>query len=127
MPQENQAKLTERLTKVITGEGLNWSWGVDFYHACEYVSLLANTIFGVGTEKAQSWFREQRHARRHDQNSVKKVLASSAQRKRRHGLAGSPQDDERGRGYLQRYRSFMDYAGQRETPLVVALLRRGAK
>ena len=44
-----------------TGEPLNWSWGVDFFHVCEYLSLIAGALFGSGTQQAQSWFKEQRH------------------------------------------------------------------
>ena len=110
LPRSYFQKVLAKMKHPRTGEPLQWSWGVDFYHTCQYISLLADTIFGVGTEEAQSWFRDQRHTLRHNQDGVKKILASSAQKKRRHGLAGSLKDYQSGRGYLKRYRKFMDYA-----------------
>ena len=44
-----------------TGESLSWSWCVDFFHACEYVSLMADSLYGTGTAEAQAWFKKQRH------------------------------------------------------------------
>ena len=41
------------------------------------------------------------------------MLTSAAQMKRRHQLKGSVEDYERARGYLDRYRSHMDYAARR--------------
>ena len=38
------------------------------------------------------------------------IVTSSAQKKRRHGLAGSLKDYQSARGYLKRHRKFMDYA-----------------
>ena len=107
-------KVLSEMKHPLSDEKLEWSWGVDFYHACEYVSLLADTIFGTGTAEAQTWFREQRHQLRHAKEGVKKVLASAAQKKRRHGLKGSETDYLRGKGYLDRYRAHMDYVARRE-------------
>ncbi len=39
-----------------TGKPTAWSWGVDFFHACEYLSLLADSLYGDGTVKSQAWF-----------------------------------------------------------------------
>ncbi len=61
----------------------------------------------------RSFERFERHALRHDQDGVEKILASSDLEKRRHRLAGGSNDYERGRGYLQHYRPFMDYADLR--------------
>lgn len=114
LPRSYFRKILSRMKHPLSGDKLEWSWGVDFFHACEYVSLLADTIFGTGTAEAQAWFQEQRHSLRHDQEGVKKVLASAAQKKRRHGLKGSEADYLTGNGYLNRYRSHMDYAARRK-------------
>jgi hypothetical protein len=39
---------------------LEWRRIVDFYHACQYVQQLADTIFGAGAE-AQNWAKAMRH------------------------------------------------------------------
>jgi hypothetical protein len=114
LPRGYFQKILSHMKHPLSGQKLDWSWGVDFFHACEYVSLLADTIFGTGTAEAQAWFREQRHSLRHDNQGVKKVLASAAEKKRRHGLKGSEEDYQSGKGYLNRYRSHMDYAARRK-------------
>ncbi len=96
-----------------TGKVLRWTWGVDFFHACEYVSQLSDSLFGVGTKESQDWFKEQRHTLRHDTKGVQKVVTRAAQQKRRHGLAGSEKDYNSAKGYLIRYRAHMDYAKRR--------------
>jgi hypothetical protein len=153
MPQKDQPRLTERLTKVIrgvfkgageltlklryvtdagslprkyfrqvlskmkhpqTGEAMSWSWGVDFYHACEYLSVLSEALFGIGTGPSQRWFREQRHTLRHNRRGVQSVVRRAAQQRRRHGCKGSEDAYRKAVGYLARYRSFMDYAERRK-------------
>jgi hypothetical protein len=41
-------KALEPMRHPLTGRRLEWSWGVDFYHACEHVSKLAAALFGAG-------------------------------------------------------------------------------
>lgn len=113
LPRSYFEKVLSRMKHPRTGQPLQWSWGVDFFHACEYVSLMGDTLFGVGTAESQAWFKQQRHALRHDRNGVQHVLTSAAQIKRRHQLKGSSEDYERARGYLDRYRSHMDFATRR--------------
>jgi hypothetical protein len=168
MPQKNQERMTERLTKVLqgvltkagkqtlklryvtdagclpqsyfrkvlskmkhplTGEVLNWSWGVDFFHACEYLSSLSEALFGIGTSKSQSWFREQRHTLRHDSRGIQRVIRRAAQQRRRHGLKGSKEAYRKAVGYLVRYRRFMDYAERRKSgdPIGSGITEAGCK
>lgn len=46
-------KVLSRIKHPRTGQPLQWSWGVDFFHACEYVSLMGDTLFGIGTAESQ--------------------------------------------------------------------------
>ncbi len=112
-----------------TGEPLKWSWGVDFYHACEHLSQLADSLCGTGTAKAQAWYKRQRHTLRHDPNGIRKVLSSAAQMQRRHKLAGMNDEYERARGYLDRHRSHMDYATRRKAgdPIGSGITEAGCK
>ena len=97
-----------------TGEGMNWSWGVDFYHVCEYLSALSGALFGTGTSQSQTWFREQRHTLRHNGRGVQSVMRRAAQQRRRHGCQGSEDEYRKAVGYLARYRQFMDFAERRK-------------
>lgn len=112
-----------------TGEPLQWTWGVDFFHACEYLNLLANSLYGIGTAESQAWYKRQRHILRHDPDGVRKVLSSAAQTRRRHALEGTSDDYERARGYLDRHRAHMDYAVRRKAgdPIGSGITEAGCK
>jgi hypothetical protein len=60
------------------GERLQWLWIVDFYHAAQYVSKLANVLFAE-EERRQAWSRRMRHVMRDKEGGVLTVLASAAQ------------------------------------------------
>lgn len=44
-------KVLSKMKHPVTGKILKWSWGVDFFHACEYISQLSDSLFGVGTKE----------------------------------------------------------------------------
>jgi len=119
----------QQMKHPLTGELLEWSWGVDFFHACEYLKLLADSLYGAGTEKSQAWYQRQRHTLRHDYKGVRKVLSSAAQIRRRHQLEGTEHDYERAKGYLNRHRSHMDYAARRDAgdPIGSGITEAGCK
>jgi hypothetical protein len=98
----------------VTGKSLSWSWGVDFYHACEYVSKLAGALFGVGSEQAQSWAATQRKTLREIAGGVSQVIRRAAQQKRRGGLTGPKSDYTTSINYLKKYRKHMDFAERRK-------------
>jgi hypothetical protein len=60
------------------GERLQWLWIVDFYHAAQYVSKLANVLFDE-EKMRQAWARRMRHVLRDKEGGVFRVLASAAQ------------------------------------------------
>jgi hypothetical protein len=111
-PQAFYRDVLEPMVHPVTDQPLSWSWGVDFYHACEYVSSLANSLFGSG-EKASAWAEKQRRTMRDKPNGVQRVISRAAQQKRRHGLRGSKKDFESAIGYLKKYRKYMDFAERR--------------
>lgn len=111
-PQAYYHDVLEPMVHPLTGQPLSWSWGVDFYHACEYVSSLANSIFGAG-EKAAAWAEKQRRTMRDKPGGVQRVIACAAQQKRRHGLNGTKKDYATAINYLRKYRPHMDFAERR--------------
>ena len=108
---------------------LDWSWGVDFFHACEYVSKLAGAIFGSASERANSWSEEQRHVLRHEVDGVSRVIRSAAQQKRRVGLKGTKKDYKSSLNYLKNYRHHMDFAerSSRGEPIGSGITEAGCK
>ena len=122
-------KVLSKMKHPVTGRKLKWSWGVDFFHACEYVSKIAGAIFGTGSERATKWAKKQRHTLRHEKNGVSKVVARAAQQKRRHGLKGSKKDFNTAVKYLKKYRQYMDFAErkQRGDPIGSGITEAGCK
>lgn len=60
------------------GERLQWLWIVDFYHAAQYVSKLANVLFDE-EKLRQAWSHRMRHVMRDKEGGVFRVVASAAQ------------------------------------------------
>jgi len=109
-PQAYYRDVLCKMKHPLTGRRLKWSWGVDFFHACEYISQLAASLYGSGTDAAHQWAQEQRHTLRDQRGGVKKVIARAAQQKRRHGLKGTKKDFTAALNYLKKYKVHMDYA-----------------
>lgn len=101
-PQAFYRKVLCKMKHPLTGRRLKWTWCVDFFHACEYVSQLAASLFGSETDQAQRWSKKQRHTLRHESGGVKKVIARAAQQKRRGGLRGTKKDFAPALNYLKK-------------------------
>lgn len=112
-PQAYYRDVLAKMKHPVTNERLEWSWGVDFFHACEYVTKLAGAIFGTASEQANTWAEERRHVLKHDSKGVSRVIRSAAQQRRRVGLKGTKKDYQSGLGYLKKYRKHMDFADRR--------------
>ena len=113
-PQSYFRNVLAKMKHPLTRRRLKWSWGVDFFHACEYVSQLAASIFGTGSERANEWAEQQRQTLRHENNGVKKVVARASQQKRRLGLKGTKKDYTGALNYLKKYRKQMDFAERKK-------------
>lgn len=128
-PQAYFREVLSKMKHPVTKRRLKWSWGVDFFHACEYVSQIAGAIFGTGSERANAWAEKQRHVLRHETKGVAKVIASAAQQKRRMGLQGTKRDYSSGLNYLKKYRKHMDFAARkrRGDPIGSGITEAGCK
>lgn len=101
----------------VTGRRLEWTWSVDYYHAAERISVLAEALFGSGRE-ASSWAEKQRRILKEKPGGSSRVV-QSAQALRRRGLVGSEKKFEEAIGYLRKYRRWMDYANYRRVGLPI--------
>lgn len=128
-PQAYFREVLSPMKHPLTGEALDWSWGVDFYHACEYVSKLAYSILGSKGTAAEDWASKQRKILKTKPGGIARVIRSAAQLKRRHGCLGTKSDYETAIGYLKRYRKFMDFAERREAgePIGSGITEAGCK
>ncbi len=87
---------------------LEWIRVVDFYHACEYVQKLADTIFGVGAE-AQNWAKQMRHVLKTKADGVARVLKSASALRRNRGLCGEAKLYDKAYRYLKKRTQWMRY------------------
>jgi hypothetical protein len=87
---------------------LEWIRIVDFYHACQYVQQLADTIFGTGDE-AQHWAKERRHVLKTKADGVSRVLKSASALRRSRGLCGQAKLYDKAYRYIKRRTQWMRY------------------
>jgi hypothetical protein len=100
------------------GERLKWEWVLDYYHACQYVSDLAEVLFGEGRE-AQAWAAKMRRWLKHKSRGIHRVLHSAAALRERRGLVGSAKDYDKAYRYLTRRIRYLDYCTYRKLHLPI--------
>ena len=100
------------------GRRLQWEWVLDYYHACEYVSKLAETLFGEGRE-AQAWAAKMRQWLKHKPKGIHRVLHSAAALRQRRGLTGPASAFNKAYRYLSRRIVYLDYHGYRKAHLPI--------
>jgi hypothetical protein len=87
---------------------LEWRRIIDFYHACQYVQQLADTLFGAGAE-AQQWAKQMRHVFKAQVDGVSRVLKSASALRRRRGLCGQAKLYNQAYAYLKKRTQWMRY------------------
>ena len=97
---------------------LEWIRIVDFYHACQYVQQLADTIFGAAAE-AQNWAKAMRHVLKTKADGVSRVLKSASALRRSRGLCGQTKLYDQAYRYLRRRSAWMKYALYRRQKLPI--------
>ena len=100
-----------RLRHPRTGERLEWTRVVDFYHASQRLWQMAEALFGTGPA-AKSWARRLRQLLK-EPNGIRRVLNSAAVLRSRHSLRGTARKEfDKAYGYLRqrtKYRRYADY------------------
>nr|ADA82584.1 transposase [uncultured bacterium psy1] len=87
---------------------LEWLRIVDFYHACQYIQQLADTIFGAGPA-AQSWAKQMRQVLKTKVDGVARVLKSASALRRQRGLCGEVKASTKAYGYIKKRTQWMRY------------------
>lgn len=117
-PQEFFREKLDGMPHPRTGERLKWEWIVDYYHACERITKLAETLFGRGPEASQ-WAAKQRRTLRDEQGGVTRLMQRAQATRRHRGLAGSRKEFDAALGYLKKYAAHMNYADARRRGLPI--------
>jgi hypothetical protein len=110
------------------GVVLGWEWVVDYYHACLYVSLMAEGLFGPG-QQAQAWARRMRRLLVQPGGARRVLQSASYQRNQDWPEGEAGEKFWEGYGYLHRYGAQMGYArcGRLGIPLGSGVTEAGCK
>jgi hypothetical protein len=95
---------------------LEWRRIVDFYHACQYIQQLAETVFGAGAE-AQSWAKQMRHVLKTKADGVSRVLKSASALRRGRGLCGPAKTYQQAYCYIKKRTQWMQYQAYKRQQL----------
>lgn len=101
-----------------TCENLRWEWIVDYYHACERITKLAEALFSKDAE-ASRWAAQMRKVLRDQRGGVTRVVQSAQALRRHHGPHGKRKEFDKALNYLKKYTAHMDYAGARRRGLPI--------
>jgi hypothetical protein len=104
--------LSRMLDPHLPGRYLTWEWTVDYYHACTYISRLAEAIFGPSRE-AYFWGAKMRRLLKDKPGGIHRVLRSAGALKTIRGLIGSIREYQSAYAFLQKHARWMDYAERR--------------
>lgn len=98
---------------------LEWTWIVDFYHASQYVSKLAESLFG-DTSAGKDWARKMCKWLKHKPNAVYRVLHAAAHHHSEKQLTNKAEKSyHTAYAYLNEHSASLDYAAYRARGLPI--------
>lgn len=102
-------KVLKKLRHPRTGKRLSWQWIVDFYHAAQRLTTMAESLFGVGRE-ASAWAAKMRKLLKKP-NGPFRVLHSAAALRDRHRMSAKAKKAfQTAYNYLRERTRLMRYA-----------------
>ena len=101
-----------------TGERLKWEWIVDYYHACQRITKLAEALFGSSAEGSR-WAARMRRVLRDQRGGVTRVVQSAQALRRHRKLKRTRKEFDTALNYLKKYTAHMDYAAARRRGLPI--------
>ncbi len=103
-----------------TGQKLVWQWVLDYYHACLYVTKLAEALFGKATKAAAAWASKMRRWLRDKRHGIFRVLHSAAAHAARWELSAEETTSyQEAYHYLRARMGLMDYCTYRRHGLAI--------
>jgi hypothetical protein len=98
---------------------LEWEWVIDYYHACEYISKMAEALF-PDAQHAQAWAKKMGRWLKTKPRGIYRVLHSAAALRRRRIVLGAKHKQYRDAyNYLQKRIRWLDYVGYRRAHLPI--------
>jgi hypothetical protein len=111
-------KLLRRLRHPLTGRRLRWEWVLDYYHACQYITDLAEALFGQGRH-ATAWAAKMRRWLKEKPKGIHRVLHSAAALRNLRGLSGTAKAFDDAYNYLRKRIGHLNYHGYRRRRLPI--------
>lgn len=113
-PSEYFDQVLRTMVHPRTDAPLAWQQVLDFYHACGYITKMAEALFGTGTHQASSWAHKMRHWLRDKRHGIFRVLHSAAAHRSRWELSQREEEIyDNAYNYLRQRMAIMDYVGYR--------------
>ena len=102
------------------GRRLQWHWVIDYYHACEYITKLSESLFSDARAGA-SWARKMRRWLKEKPRGIFRVLHSAAALRRRRIMASAAKREQyrAAYAYLRKRMRWLDYVGYRRDHLPI--------
>lgn len=113
--------------RIVIADGAEWIWNevqnhlsgsikiIDYWHACQHIHELAQTLYGEGNPKGKRWANE--HCRKLKENGPVNLLRSMKRRKARNERERDA--IRREMGYFGRYRKYMNYPAYRARGMMI--------
>jgi len=99
---------------------LQWEWVLDYYHACEYISKVAEVLFRDGDERQRrAWAAKMRRWLKDKPGGIYRVLHSAAARRHGRDLRGGAGEYRKAYDYLREHIGELDYHGYRKRHLPI--------
>ena len=111
-------RVLKKLKHPRTGKPLAWQWIVDFYHAAQRLTTMAESLFGAGRE-ASAWAARMRKLLKKPNGPFRVLHAAAAMRARRKMPARAAKEFERAYNYLRTRTRHMQYAEFRRQGLPI--------
>jgi hypothetical protein len=111
-------EVLRRMNHPRTGQRLEWQWVVDYYHASQRITVLAEALFGQ-TRAAEAWARRMRKLLLKPNGPSRVLHAAAARRSRQGVIAHRRADYKRAYAYLRQRTRFMQYAEFRRQRLPI--------
>jgi hypothetical protein len=119
-PSEYFETVLQPMVHPRTGQKLEWQWVLDYYHACLYLTKMAEALFGKDTQAAAAWAAKMRRWLKDKKDGLARVLHSAAAHAWR--LQFTPEEQEAyddAYQYLHKRRHLMDYWTYRQHGLAI--------
>lgn len=117
-PQDYFRTVLCRMRHPTTNARLRWTWSVDYFHAAERITVLAESLFGF-TSAAKAWAEAQRKILKTKRNGALRVIQAARALRRSRGLKRNRRKFDVALGYLWKYREHMAYTKYKRNGLPI--------